>query len=153
MYRLGPRGVEVFLVHPGGPFFARRDAGVWSIPKGLFEEGESPLATARREFGEETGQPVDACSADDTFIPLGSVVQRGGKIVHAWAFKGDWPPGTTIESNTFTLEWPPGSGLRREWPEVDRGAFFGVREARKKINLAQAELIERLLVELGLSAS
>lgn len=148
MYRLGPEEVEVFLVHPGGPFFAGRDAGVWSVPKGLFEDGEPPLETARREFEEETGQQVEACTADGILMPLGSVVQRGGKTVHAWAFRGDWPEGVTVQSNTFTLEWPPRSGRLREYPEVDRGAFFGLRQARQKINPAQAELIDRLLKKL-----
>ena len=148
MYRLGQEGIEVFLVHPGGPFFAGQDTGVWSVPKGLFEDGEPPIQTARREFEEETGQPVDACATDGSFIPLGSVVQRGGKRVHAWAFRGDWPAGATLRSNTFTLEWPRGSGRQREYPEVDRGEFLGVPEAREKINPAQAELIDRLLEKL-----
>jgi predicted NUDIX family NTP pyrophosphohydrolase len=149
MYRLRPGGLEIFLVRPGGPFFSGRDTGIWSVPKGLFEDDEPPLETARREFEEETGKSVDACAADQEFVPLGSVVQRGGKTVHAWAFRGDWPAGLPVRSNTFTLEWPPRSGSIREFPEVDRGEFFSDRKAREKINPAQERFIDRLLESLG----
>ena len=149
MYRLGPKGLELFLVRPGGPFFSSRDRGVWSVPKGLFEDDEPPLETACREFEEETGRSVDACAADRELIALGTVVQRGGKTVHAWAFRGDWPAGLPVRSNTFTLEWPPRSGRVREYPEVDRGEFFSDREAREKINPAQAVFIDRRLKVLG----
>ena len=145
MYRRLGAEVELFLVHPGGPFFSRRDAGFWSVPKGLFEAGERPLDTARREFAEETGQPVEACAVTDELIPLGSVVQKGGKRVHAWAFEGAWPEGAELRSNTFTLEWPLGSGSVREFPEVDRAQFFPVDRALEKINPAQASFVERLL--------
>ena len=137
--------LEVFLVHPGGPLFARRDEGVWSIPKGELEPGQDPLEVARREFAEETGQAVAACDRGGPMFPLGSVRQRGGKIVDAWAFEGDWPAGASVVSNTFSMEWPPRSGRTHEFPEVDRGQFFAAAEAKLKINPAQAELIDRLL--------
>jgi predicted NUDIX family NTP pyrophosphohydrolase len=121
--RLGDK-IEVFLVHPGGPFFARKDAGAWSLPKGEFEPDEEPLQVARREFLEETGQSVEACLRTAGFTSLGSVVQRGGKTVHAWAFEGDWPASAVLCSNTIAIEWPPRSGRHREFPEVDRGEFF-----------------------------
>ena len=145
MYRRVGSSLEVFLVHPGGPFFRHRDNGHWSLPKGEFEEGEGALETARREFGEETGQSVEACGARGRFLELGSVVQRGGKRVHAWAFEGDWPEGAELDSNTFQLEWPPRSGRFQEIVEVDRAEFFSVEEARRRINPAQAEFFDRLL--------
>ncbi len=145
MYRRVPGGVEVFLVHPGGPFFAKKDLGVWSLPKGEIEPGEEPLDVARREFAEETGQAVEACAREMGFPPLGSVRLRSGKTVHAWAFEGEWPAGATLRSNRFPLEWPPGSGRHREIPEVDRGEFFPLELARRKINPAQAPLFDRLL--------
>lgn len=148
MFRRGPEGVEVFLVHPGGPFFARRDEGVWSIPKGEMEAGDDPLAVARREFAEETGRSVEACGGGGPMTALGAVGQPGGKRVEAWAFEGEWPEGTPIESNTFTLEWPPRSGRTQAFPEVDRGGFFTEAEAKWRINPAQAELIDRLLAGL-----
>jgi predicted NUDIX family NTP pyrophosphohydrolase len=145
MYRRTSGGVEVFLVHPGGPFYARKDEGVWSIPKGEFVPGQDPLEVARREFAEETGQTVEACARGGPFAPLGSIRQRSGKVVDAWAFEGDWPAHALLRSNTFAVEWPPGSGTRREFPEVDRGGFFALAEARRKIHPAQMELIERLV--------
>ena len=145
MYRRREGEIEVFLVHPGGPFFARKDAGVWSVPKGEYGEGEAPIEVARREFAEETGQPVEACARDPQLVPLGSVRQRGGKTVHAWAFKGDWPEGVTPTSNTFEMEWPPRSGKTKEFPEVDRAQWFSLQEARQKINGAQAEFLDRLV--------
>ena len=148
MFRRSTDGVEVFLVHPGGPFFAKKDAGAWSVPKGEIEAGEEPLEVALREFTEETGQTVEACATSDVIIPLGSVRQRAGKIVQAWAFEGDWPAGAALRSNTFSMEWPPRSGRQREFPEVDRGEFFPVPVAREKINPAQAALIDRLLEKL-----
>lgn len=143
LFRRRGRGIELFLVHPGGPFFAGKDEGSWSIPKGLVDEGEEPLQAARREFLEETGTDLDAC-ARGAPIDLGTVRQKGGKIVHAFAIEGDWPEGAAIESNTFSLEWPPRSGTTREFPEVDRAAFFPEVEAKRKLNPAQGELVDRL---------
>jgi predicted NUDIX family NTP pyrophosphohydrolase len=145
MYRRRePEGVEVFLVRPGGPLFAGRDAGVWSVPKGEIEEGEPPLEVARREFLEETGQSVEACRTGERLLDLGSVVQRGGKEVVAWAFEGDWPRGAELRSNTFRLEWPPRSGRWHEFPEVDRAEFFALPAARERIHPAQAVFLDRL---------
>jgi len=144
MYRIRDGRLEVFIVHPGGPYFARKDDGVWGIPKGSVGEKEDKLAAAVREFAEETGiQP------NGDFIPLGSITQRSGKIVHAWAFAGDWDGREPIKSNNFPLEWPPGSGQTREFPEVDRAGFFSVRGARKKMIAAQAVLIDRLEAHLA----
>ncbi len=145
MYRGRAQEIEVFLVHPGGPFFAKKDAGAWSVPKGESGEGEDPIEAAHREFAEETGQPVEACARDPQLLPLGLVLQRGGKTVHAWAFEGDWPEGVTLRSNTFEMEWPPRSGKTHEFPEVDRAEWFSVQEARQKINSAQAEFLDRLV--------
>jgi predicted NUDIX family NTP pyrophosphohydrolase len=140
--------VEVFLVHPGGPYFARKDAGAWSLPKGEVEAGEEPLAVALREFAEETGQTLTTCAPGAQLRPLGSVRQRGGKLVVAWAAEGNWPPGAALVSNTFEIEWPARSGRRRRFPEVDRADFFPIGEARKKITAAQVELLDRLLTAL-----
>lgn len=144
LYRRGPAGLEVFLVHPGGPFFRTKDEGAWTIPKGEIEQGEEPLAVACREFTEETGQTPEACARADARLPLGDIVQKGGKQVSAWAFEGDWPAGVVLSSNTFSLEWPPRSGRRTDFPEVDRGEFFPLEVARRKINPAQVALLERL---------
>lgn len=138
VYRLRDRALEVFLVHPGGPFWAKKDAGAWSIPKGEFTAGEDALAAARREFQEETGVSVDG-----PFASLGSVQQAGGKTIHAFATAAEID-ADTIVSNTFQLEWPPRSGRFAEFPEVDRGAWFSPEAAAEKINPAQAELIARL---------
>lgn len=146
LFRRTPQGLEVFIVHPGGPFYTRKDDGVWSMPKGLVEEGEELLDVARREFAEETGQAPEACGRRGDFLSLGSVRQRSGKKVHAWAFEGDWPDGVALVSNTFELEWPPRSGRQREFPEVDRAGFFYPDEARRKLIAAQAELVDRLVV-------
>ena len=145
MYRRRSGGIEVFLVHPGGPFFAKKDAGAWSVPKGEYEVGEDPIEAARREFAEETGQPVETCARDPRLLPLGSVRQRGGKTVHAWAFEGDWPEHVEPSSNTFEMEWPPRSGNTREFPEVDRAEWCTLQEARRRINHAQAEFLHRLV--------
>jgi predicted NUDIX family NTP pyrophosphohydrolase len=143
LYRRRDGAVEVLLVHPGGPLWARRDAGAWSIPKGEYGEGEDPLAVALREFEEETGQRPPA----ERLVALGEVRQRGGKVVSAWAAPGDLDP-QAITSNTFTLEWPPRSGVRREFPEVDRADWFDAATAREKLLAAQAELVDRLLAVL-----
>jgi predicted NUDIX family NTP pyrophosphohydrolase len=134
--------LEVLLVHPGGPIWARRDAGAWSIPKGEYVPGDDPLQAARREFEEELGSPPPA-DAPDAFDDLGEVTQKSGKVVHAWAVQGDLDV-TTIHSNTLEFEWPPRSGRRIEIPEVDRAEWFGLEAAREKINPAQAQLLDRL---------
>lgn len=150
MYRLTETGIEVFLVHPGGPFFRNKDHGHWSIPKGEYGDTEDALSVARREFEEETGRRVDECSADPTsMLELGSIRQKAGKVVSAWAFEGDWPEGLEPRSNRFEIEWPPRSGRHAEFPEVDRVSFFTIDEARERILAAQAELIDRLVAHLG----
>jgi predicted NUDIX family NTP pyrophosphohydrolase len=131
--------MEVLLVHPGGPFWARRDTGVWSIPKGEYSDDEDPLDAARREFAEELGSRApDGDPAD-----LGEIRQKSGKVVHGWALAGDLD-ADAIQSNTFTLEWPPRSGRMREFPEVDRAEWFELDRAREKINPAQAAFLDRL---------
>ena len=137
LFRRKPR-LEVFLAHPGGPFWSGRDETAWTIPKGLIEAGEDTLAAALREFEEETG-----IRAQGPFIPLGWIRQKAGKVVHGWAWEGDADP-TTIVSNFTKTEWPRGSGRMVSHPEVDRCAWFTPAQARRKINAAQAELIERL---------
>lgn len=138
MHRLRSGRVEVLLVHPGGPFWAKKDAGAWSIPKGELAPGEDPLAAARREFEEELG-----IKAEGEFTPLAPVKQKNGKLVRAWSFPGDCDPAA-CRSNTFTLEWPPGSGRFQQFPEVDRAAFFDLEEAARKINPAQAAWLVEL---------
>ena len=133
VYRRTPGGIEVLLVHPGGPFFRNKDEGAWSIPKGAPAPGEELVAAAVREFGEEVGLPVSP-----PFLPLGEVRQKGGKLVAGFACAGDAPPDFVPRSNTFELEWPPRSGRRVAFPEVDRAQFFSLPEARRKINAAQA---------------
>ena len=143
LYRTTPNGVEVLLVHPGGPFYAGKDLGVWSIPKGEVEPGEELLSVAHRELAEETG-----FSAEGPALELGQVRQRSGKLVHAWAVRGDADPAA-LRSNTFPLEWPPRSGTMREFPEVDRAAWLSLDEARRKINPAQALFLDRLAAKLA----
>jgi predicted NUDIX family NTP pyrophosphohydrolase len=138
MYRRRAGALQVLLVHPGGPFWAHKDLGAWTIPKGEAGAGEELLATARREFEEETSLLPEA-----PFEPLGSITQKAGKVVHAWAFEGDCDP-TAVRSNTYKVEWPPRSGQWREFPEVDRAEWFSLADARAKINAAQAELLARL---------
>ncbi len=138
MYRRRGAGIEVLLAHPGGPFWARRDEGAWSIPKGELEAGEEPLDAARREFEEETGV-VPA----GPFLELPTVEQKNRKLVQAWAFEGDCDPAQ-IRSNTFQMEFPRGSGRMAEFPEIDRAEFFSPDEARRKINPAQAALVDAL---------
>lgn len=141
LYRHAAPGVEVLLGHMGGPYFARRDAGAWSIPKGEYDADEEPLAAARREFAEEFGSPPPP---DDQWLELGSVRQRNGKLVTAWAVEADFDV-TTLVSNTFELEWPPRSGRRQSFPEVDRAAWFDVATARTKMVAGQDALLDRLL--------
>lgn len=135
--------VEVFLAHPGGPFFRNKEEGAWGIPKGAPLPGESLEEAALREFQEEVGMP-----ARPPLLPLGDVRQRGGKLVHAWAFEGDVPEGFVPHSNLFEVEWPPRSGRRLMFPEVDRAGFFSLPEARVKMNAAQAAFLDRLLALL-----
>jgi predicted NUDIX family NTP pyrophosphohydrolase len=144
LYRITGGAPEVLLVHPGGPFWARRDAGVWSIPKGEFDEGEDPRACALREFEEETGTALPP----GELIELGSVQQKGGKVVSAWAAEGDLD-ADSIRSNTFTMEWPPRAGRTAEFPEIDRAGWFGVDAAREKLVALQAEFLDRLLERLA----
>ncbi len=143
MYRFRDGALEVFLVHPGGPFWAKKDLGAWSIPKGEFGSGDDPLEAAKREFQEETG-----CVAEGPFLQLTPVKQAGGKVVHAWAAKGDCD-ATRIISNTFSIEWPPHSGKQQEFPEVDRAAWLGVDAAKEKILKGQMPLIGELQRLLG----
>ena len=138
MYRRREGGLQVLLVHPGGPFWAKKDRGAWSIPKGEVGDDEEPLSAARREFEEELGIP-----AAGDFLPLGSISQRGGKTVHAWAFEGNCDP-VALRSNTFSMEWPPHSGELRQFPEVNRADFFPIHEARERLNAAQVEFLNRL---------
>ena len=138
IHRTRGRAIEVFLVHPGGPFWAKKDAGAWSIPKGEYASGEDAEAVARREFAEELGVALSA-----PLRPLGEIRQRGGKIVAAFAAELDLNV-ETITSNTFEIEWPPRSGKRKSFPEVDRAAWFDLATARDKINAAQRELLDRL---------
>ena len=137
-YRLRKSALEVFLVHLGGPFWARKDDGAWLLPKGEIQAGEDPLSAARREFTEETG-----FVAEGDFLALGSITQKAGKEVTAWAVAFDADPAA-LRSNTFSMEWPKGSGRLREFPEVDRAAWFGAGEARRKLLPAQLPFIERL---------
>jgi predicted NUDIX family NTP pyrophosphohydrolase len=139
LYRRRAGTLEVLLVHPGGPFWARRDRGAWSIPKGELAAGEDPLVAAQREVAEELGW----CPSG-VFTPLAPIVQRGGKIVVAWAIEADWDPAT-LKSNTFRIELPKGSGRFREFPEVDRAAWFPMPEARARILESQVPLLEQLL--------
>ena len=143
MYRFNKSVLEVLLVHPGGPFWAKKDAGVWSIPKGEYEPGEEPLAVARREFKEETGY-----DATGEFKPLEPLKQPGGKLVSAWAIEGDLD-ADTIKSNTFTMQWPPRSGRLAEFPEVDRAGWFPVPEARQKMLKGQVGFVDQLCKRIG----
>jgi predicted NUDIX family NTP pyrophosphohydrolase len=145
VYRRGAGGIEVLLVHPGGPFFARKDAGAWSIPKGEADSGEDLITRAQIEFREELGIEPPAGQLRE----LGSVKQKGGKTVHGWAIEGDLPTGFRLHSNSFELEWPPHSGRNRSFPEIDRAEFLPLEVARKKINPAQAVLLDRLADHLA----
>lgn len=145
LYRRTETGVEVLLGHPGGPYFEGKEAGAWSIPKGQVEEGEELLAVAKREFGEETGHVVGSSAR---MFELGSIKQRGGKTVYAWALEGNMDPAEA-RSNTFQMEWPPRSGIFIEVPELDRVAWFTPDAAKVAMNQAQAELVDTLLERLG----
>ena len=143
LFRRGRAGVEVLLVHPGGPFFARKDEGAWSIPKGLIDDSEDPLVAARREFTEETGG-----TASGETIALGDFRQPGGKIVTAFAIEGDFDLAD-FTSTAFTMEWPPRSGRKAEFPEADRAGWFAIDEARKKILKGQAAMLDALVAQIG----
>jgi predicted NUDIX family NTP pyrophosphohydrolase len=145
LYRHNGRETEFLLVHPGGPFWKRRDAGAWSIPKGQIETNEEPRACAIRELEEELGRPP--ALAFEELIELGSVRQRAGKIVEAWAAEADFDPAT-LDSNRFSMEWPPHSGRQEEFPEVDQAEWFDLAAAREKILPAQADFLDRLLEHL-----
>jgi predicted NUDIX family NTP pyrophosphohydrolase len=145
MYRRHGDAVEVLLVHPGGPFWAKKDAGAWSIPKGEFDDDEDAEAAARREWAEETG-----CALEGDVIPLGSIRQKNGKDVVAFAIDGDFDCAT-LRSNTFRMEWPPKSRRMQEFPEVDRAEWFAPEVARAKMHTGQGELVDRLLDQLGLA--
>ena len=144
LYRHRGDLLEVLLAHPGGPFHAARDVGAWTIPKGEVEPGEGLVDVARREFAEETGHPSPA----DDPIPLGTIRQRGGKLVHAWALRGDLDPAEA-RSNTFSMEWPPGSGRQEAFPEIDRVAWFDLGEARLRLKEAQVPFLDRLVEALA----
>jgi predicted NUDIX family NTP pyrophosphohydrolase len=142
LFRETAAGLEVLLVHPGGPLWAKKDDGSWSIPKGEFEDGEEPLAAAKREFEEEMGVP-----ATGEFMPLKPLKQASGKLVFAWALRSDFDPSSP-KSNTFSMEWPPKSGRQQQFPEVDKAAWFDVETARRKILKGQAPFLDQLLVKL-----
>lgn len=146
LYRGAGEALEVLLVHPGGPFWAKKDLGAWSVPKGGHEEGDDPLACALREFEEELGSPLPADHA--TLFDLGSIRYKSGKTVRAWAASGELDT-SRVHSNTFKVEWPPRSGVEREFPEVDRAEWFSPEEARKRVLEAQVPFIDRLLEALS----
>jgi predicted NUDIX family NTP pyrophosphohydrolase len=146
MYRRRNETLEVFLVHPGGPFWSKKDRGAWSIPKGEYRPDEDPLAAAQREFTEETGVQPD----EPSFIALASATQSGGKVIRAWAFEGDADPATIV-SNTFSMEWPPRSGQQQTFPEVDRAAWFSIEEATQRILKGQTPFLVELQRILGRS--
>ncbi len=145
MYRFSGANLEVFLVHPGGPFWAKKDEGAWSIPKGEYAEGEQPLEAAKREFQEETG-----FMPGPELLELGEVKQAGGKLVAAWAFEGDYDP-QKLTSNLCRMEWPPRSGRMIEFPEVDRGGWFSIAAGRQRILKSQQPFLDLLLRTLRLS--
>lgn len=142
LFRKNKKETEVFLVHPGGPFYSKKDDGAWVIPKGEFEEDEDPLTAAKREFSEETGMDIDG-----DFIELSPVKQKGGKLVYTWAVEGDID-ASAIVSNTFEMEWPPKSGKKKTFPEIDKAAWFTLPVARNKILQSQMLLLDQLS-ELG----
>jgi predicted NUDIX family NTP pyrophosphohydrolase len=141
MFRHRGDTLELLLVHPGGPFFQNKDDGAWTIPKGEVQDGEDLILRARIEFHEELGVNPAATK----LIELGSVKQKGGKTVHAWAFEGNLPDNFMVSANTFEMEWPPRSGKLKQFPEIDRAAFFSLNSARTKINPAQSAFLDRLI--------
>lgn len=143
MFRRRNHEVEVFIAHPGGPWFPNRDFDIWTIPKGELEAGEALFTAALREFEEEVGMKPAG-----PFIDLGSIRQKGGKTVYAWAFEGDWDDKTPLRTTYFSMEWPPGSGHWQEFPEVDRAGFFRIDEARERMKGAQQPLLDRLMSAL-----
>ena len=143
LYRKLNNMMQVFLVHPGGPFWKNKDDGSWSVPKGEYEDDEDPLDAAKREFYEETGEYIDG-----RFIKLGPIKQKSGKIVQAWAVEGDIDP-QNIKSNFFEMEWPPKSGKTQQFPEIDRGGWFSIEQALIKINPGQVGLVMELTEEIG----
>lgn len=143
LYRVRQQNLEVFLVHPGGPFWAKKDDGAWSIPKGEFEDGADALETAKREYHEETGSQITG-----ELRALTPLKQPSGKLVHAWVVQGDIDP-LTIKSNTFSMEWPPHSGKQQEFPEIDRGAWFEIQAAHKKLLPGQRPFLDQLQALLG----
>jgi predicted NUDIX family NTP pyrophosphohydrolase len=144
MFRRRGKTLEVFLVHPSGPFWANKDLGAWSVPKGEYADGEDPLAAARREFEEETGM-----RPQERLIPLDEIKQPGGKLVKAWAFEDDFDP-SKLHSNTFAMEWPKNSGIMQEFPEIDHGGWFPIEVARTKLLAGQAGFLDQLASKLGL---
>jgi len=147
LYRLRKGALEVFLVHPGGPYWRNKDVGAWSIPKGMLEQGDDELAAAKREFQEETGTAIDG-----EFLELTPLRQPSGKIVHAWAVEGDID-AASVRSNTFPMEWPPRSGKMQEFPEVDRGGWFTLDLAREKISSGQRGFLDQLQARISAPTS
>ena len=150
LFRRTPAGLQVLLAHPGGPYWQRQDFGSWSVPKGVAEDGEAPEAVAAREFAEETGSELSAVAREPGAAPLdlGEVTLKSGKVIHAWAVEGDLDPALA-RSNEIEIEWPPRTGRRMTIPEVDRVAWFGVAEARRRAHPVQAEFVDRLEGNLG----
>jgi predicted NUDIX family NTP pyrophosphohydrolase len=148
LYRKLDSSVEVLIVHPGGPFWAKKDKGAWSLPKGEFVDGEDGLSAAKREFKEELGLE----SPEGAYTEIGSVKYKSGKTIHAWALEGDMDV-SAITSNTITMEWPPRSGKQQEFPEVDKAGWFGLEKAKEKLNPAQTLFIDRLAEILGTDLS
>jgi predicted NUDIX family NTP pyrophosphohydrolase len=147
LFRFAEGAPQVLLIHPGGPYWTKKDAGAWSIPKGECEEGEQPLEAALRELGEELG-PTAPALEPEVLVELGTVRQKGGKLVHCWAAEAEFDPAA-LESISFEMEWPPRSGLQREFPEVDRAEWLDPEAAKQKINPAQAAFVDRLLERIG----
>jgi predicted NUDIX family NTP pyrophosphohydrolase len=150
LFRRGDNGLQVLLAHPGGPYWSRKDFGSWSVPKGIAEPDEAPEAVAAREFAEETGFELSSVAKEPARSPLdlGEVTLKSGKVVHAWAVEGDLDP-ELAQSNEFEIEWPPRSGRTQVIPEVDRVAWFGLDEARRRAHPVQAEFVDRLEAALG----